>query len=316
MNRLHPTPNRRKVIAGASALVAAAAINDAYAGAAPARSLLIVGDWGRDTAPHQREVASQMDRAAAERACVGVISVGDNFYEDGIQSVDDPKWRTSFEEIYTGASLRPLPWYVALGNHDYGGAPQAQVDYTRRSDRWHMPSRFFKVSGAEMGLPEIDLFVIDTNPLIDHYAEGDDPQAINVRSQDSQAQLAWLDRELAASTAKYKLVAGHHTIFSGGSLHGDTPDMIAKVLPLLKRHGVTAYINGHDHDLQHIARDDLHFVCSGAGSESRPVAAIEGTRFCLARAGFAILSVGADGLDVEYRDYAGATLYRSALAVA
>ena len=301
------TQNRRQVIAGASALAAGMALEGRAA--LPSKSLLIVGDWGRASAPHQRDVARQMDIAAAEKDCAGVLSVGDNFYEDGVQSVDDDKWRASFEDVYTGANLKPLPWHVALGNHDYGGVPQAQLDYTLRSDRWHMPQRYFKVAGV---VPETDLFIIDTNPLIAENLTGNDPLNINARSQDGASQLAWLERELAASQAKYRIVAGHHTIFSGG-MHGNTPDLITRLLPLLRRHSVTAYINGHDHDLQHIVRDNIHFVCSGAGSEARPVNAILGTRFCLSRSGFALLSAREGGLGLEFRDFAGTKRYQAML---
>lgn len=304
-------PNRRQVLAGASALAAETLAFNAH-GASESSSLLVVGDWGRAAAPHQREVAMQMDMAAGELDCAGVLSVGDNFYEDGVQSVDDPKWRTLFEDVYSGTNLKSLPWHVALGNHDYGGVPQAQVDYTARSDRWNMPARYFKAAGA--GLPDVDLFIIDTNPLIAENATGDDPLNINVLTQDGAAQLAWLDRELADSKAKFKIVAGHHTLFSGGSTHGDTPGLIARLLPVLRRHGVTAYVNGHDHDLQHIARDGMHFVCSGGGSEARSVSAIPGTQFCLSRSGFAILSIREGRLGLEFRDYAGASCYQAILS--
>lgn len=306
-------PNRRQVLAGASALTAELAALGAHAASAK-RSLLVLGDWGRGIAPHQREVAARMDVAAGQFDCAGVLAVGDNFYEDGVQSVEDPKWRDLFEDVYTGEKLRPLPWYVALGNHDYGGVPQAQVDYTARSDRWHMPARYFKVAGRDIGVPHMDLFIIDTNPLIAENLTGDDPLNVNSRSQDGAAQLAWLDHQLARSKAKYKIVAGHHTVFSGGSTHGDSPDLIIRLLPILRRHGVVAYVNGHDHDLQHIARDGMHFVCSGAGSEARPVGAIVGTQFCLSRSGFAILSVGDGGVSLEFRDYTGASLYQALLS--
>ena len=307
------TANRRQVLVGATMLAAEALALPSHAGS-PSPSLLVVGDWGRDGASHQRDVARQMDAVAREFDCKGVLSVGDNFYEDGVRSVDDPKWRSSYEDVYTGDHLGPLPWYVALGNHDYGGVPQAQVEYTGVSRRWNMPARYFKVAGGDIAMPGLDIFIVDTSPLIAEDAIGDDPLNVNVRTQDTGAQLAWLDRELAASTAKYRIVAGHHTIFSGGDTHGDTPDLVARLLPVLKRHGVTAYINGHDHDLQHIVRDGMSFVCSGAGSEVRPVYAIPGTRFCVSRSGFSILSLGDDGLWLEFRDYTGASLYRSALA--
>ncbi len=307
--------NRRHVLGG---LVAAGSgmAGLSAAGAAPEISFLVVGDWGRDGASHQRDVAEQMDIAATQYDCACVVSVGDNFYEDGVLSVDDPKWRSSFEDIYNGPRLLRTPWYVALGNHDYGGVPQAQVDYTARSARWKMPARYFKVAGASLGHPSADLFIIDTCPMIDENATGGNAMAGNVKTQDAKAQLAWLDRELGASQARVKFVFGHHTLFSGGSTHGDTPDLITRLLPILRKHSVTAYINGHDHDLQHIVRDGVDFVCTGAGSEVRPVGPVEGTRFCVGRSGFSIVTVSGDQAHLEFRDFTGASLYRAALTAA
>lgn len=305
--------DRRDVLVGAAAaaglLLDSAAKAASSASRADEVSFLVVGDWGRNGESHQRDVAGQMEKAAAEFKTSFVVSVGDNFYEDGVQSVNDPLWKTSFEDIYTGAHLKTTPWYVALGNHDYGRAPEAQVAYTAHSARWKMPSRYYKVSGEDIGFSAADLFVIDTSPLIEDYAHGHGGRSANIKTQDGAAQLAWLDRELAASKATYKLVLGHHTIFSGGSGHGDTPDMITRVLPILKRHGVHAYINGHDHDLQHIERDGVHFLCSGAGSEVRPVVAVQGTRFHMARSGFAIVTLKPRAIAVAFRDYTGATIY-------
>lgn len=304
-------PNRRQVIAGASALAVGTLAPAAFADK-DQRSLLIIGDWGR-AGTQQPVVAAQMNVAAGDLNGVGVISVGDNFYEDGVQSVEDPKWRDLFENIYVGEHLQPLPWYVALGNHDYGGAPQAQVDYTARSRRWRMPDRYFKVEGRDMAMPEMDLFILDTNALVAENYEGEGRMAVNLRSQDAPAQLAWLERELAGSGARYKLVAGHHPIYSGGSLHGNTPDLIKTLLPLFKRYEVTAYLAGHDHDMQYIKSDGLHFIDAGAGCEARPVGPVAGTQFCAASPGFGVLTLTSDRLELQFRDHLGRTLYRSQL---
>ena len=106
--------------------------------AAKAVSFLVVGDWGHAGEGAQRAVAAQMAAAARSTKADFVISVGDLFYPDGVASVDDPQWRTSFEDVYAQFALY-IPWYVVLGNHEYRGNPQAIVDYGRRARRWRMP---------------------------------------------------------------------------------------------------------------------------------------------------------------------------------
>ena len=65
----------------------------------PLVSFLAVGDWGRDGAFHQAEVAARMGETARSVNAAFVISVGDNFYEDGVASADDPKWRTDRKSV-------------------------------------------------------------------------------------------------------------------------------------------------------------------------------------------------------------------------
>jgi len=305
--------SRRTVIGGIAATAAVAPLARGGAAGRPG-GFLVVGDWGRDGAQHQRDVAVQMGKAATELGSRFVMSVGDNFYENGVQSASDPQWRSSFEQVYTDPALQ-IPWYVALGNHDYRGVPQAQLDYAAHSRRWKMPARYYKLSGAKIGLPGVDLFAIDSSPLVHQYRDKvDAPIAANVKTQDTRAQLAWLDRELGASTARWKLVYGHHTIRSGGSGHGETPELVQLVRPLLERHGVRAYINGHDHDLQHISDGGVDYICCGAGSEVRPVKPVKGTKFCVSRSGFGAIAVNGDTLSLQFRDYTGATIYSASIA--
>jgi tartrate-resistant acid phosphatase type 5 len=311
----HTNVSRRKVLGGMVGAAALATVRPPRAAvqSGGAVNFLVVGDWGRHGTEHQRDVAVQMGKSAAALGSRCVVSVGDNFYEDGVASTADPQWRSSFEEIYQAPSLQ-IPWYVALGNHDYRGSPQAQVEYTQKSARWRMPDRYFKIGGANIGAPHLDLFFIDTSPLVHKYRNGvEGVIAANVAAQDIDAQIRWLDQELGLSTAAWKLVIGHHTLRSGGSQHGETVEVIELIEPLLQKHRVQAYVNGHDHDLQHIRRDGVDYVCTGAGSEVRPVQPVEGTLFCAARSGFTSLTSSADSLHLEFRDYTGAALHRSTI---
>lgn len=66
-----------------------------------------------------------------------VVSTGDNIYDSGMKSIDDPAFQVSFTDIYTSPSLQK-PWYSVLGNHDYRGDVEAQLSPVLRSmdSRW------------------------------------------------------------------------------------------------------------------------------------------------------------------------------------
>ena len=85
-------------------------------------TLFVVGDWGREGTANQTSVAALMSQVATQLAVppVAVISTGDNFYPNGLNSTDDPLFDRSFRSVYNGKGINSLPWYAVLGNHDYG----------------------------------------------------------------------------------------------------------------------------------------------------------------------------------------------------
>jgi acid phosphatase len=312
MTQLQPSladVTRRGAIQGLAAAAFTGAVTSAWARAAePALSFLAVGDWGRNGQDNQAEVAGQMGRLAAALNARFVISVGDNFYEDGVQGIDDPQWKTSFEDVYAAPSLQ-APWHVALGNHDYHGDSQAQIDYTARSRRWRLPSRWYTRRETAPDGASLDLFVLDTSPFIRAYYE-DGAAKVKVGGQDVDAQLRWFEQALAASRADWKVVVGHHPIYSGNEF-GGAPDLQARIDPLLQRHAVPLYLNGHDHDLQHVRRGATHYVCTGAGSKISDADCRQtpGSDFCAAQPGFVALRLTRRALRVAYRDATGAELH-------
>jgi 3',5'-cyclic AMP phosphodiesterase CpdA len=62
-------------------------------------------------------------------------------------------------------------------------------------------------------------------------------------------QAIWLERDLAASPAVWKLVYFHHPLFSSSS-HGSNLKLRQELEPLLDRHHVDLVLNGHDHDYE------------------------------------------------------------------
>jgi acid phosphatase len=269
-------------------------------------NFVVFGDWGREGQPEQREVAAQMGTAAAAIGAQFVISVGDNFYEHGVKSVDDPQWQASFEAIYTAPSLQ-VPWHVVLGNHDYHGDCDAQIAYHKISPRWNFPARYYQRTGQIDAHTSVDFFHLDTTPM-----KTSDDHAIpahSVLTQDVPGQVAWFESALAASKAQWKIVVAHHPVYSGG-IHGDTPYVIQHILPLLEKYGVQAYFNGHDHDLQHLQAGKINLFCSGAGSKVRETKSTAHTKFSLGNTpGFMTVALAAEQMDVRMLDAQGRMLY-------
>lgn len=267
-------------------------------------NFLVFGDWGRQGERDQVEVAAQMANTSKTFNPRFIISVGDNFYERGVTSVDDSHWQKSFEEVYRDPALQ-VPWYCILGNHDYLSDCDAQIAYHWINPRWNMPARYYQQTHQIAPGVAADFFYLDTSPMLKSYRDGKLP---NTLSQDVPKQLAWFKAALAASTAQWKIVFGHHPIYSGGG-HGNTPELIKNILPQLQEHGVQAYFNGHDHDLQHLLAGNVNLFDSGAGSQHTLTFYTKRSKFAKSCSGFTTVTLRADRMDVRMIDNHGRQVY-------
>ena len=86
------------------------------------------------------------------------------------------------------------------------------------------------------------------------------------------------------------------------------------VRPLLERNGVHAYICGHDHCLQDIVVQGVHYLTTGAGSSAKPADSVEGTKFVAGRLGFLAAEVEPRALTFRFVDADCSELYRTTLA--
>lgn len=214
-------------------------------------SFLVVGDWGRKGNYNQSNVAFQMGRTGEELNIDFVVSTGDNFYEDGLRSINDPVFEKSFSKIYTAKSLQKQ-WYSVLGNHDYRGNVKAQLSPNLRN----IDSRWICLRSFILNAEIVELFFIDTTPFVDKYFLKPNPhhydwRGVMPRQHYLSNLLKDLESALQNSTANWKIVVGHHTIRSIGH-HGETKELKKQLLPLLEANNVEMYINGHDHCLEHM----------------------------------------------------------------
>jgi len=186
------------------------------------------GDWGSGT-QDQKNVASESSKICKELGCDFGLLLGDNFYEFGVSGTQDPLWKTRYQDIYTGLSM---PFYVALGNHDWRGNAQAQVDFSQKDARWKMPAFFYSIKYPEQS-PMMEIFVLNSNKF-------------------DLEQQTWLKKALNESKAKWKMLAFHHPILNTGNKH--PPDQM-HLWPALKPiicGKIDLILSGHEHIFAHL----------------------------------------------------------------
>jgi len=282
-----------------------------------ALNFIAMGDWGRNGADHQKQVAEQMGKTASEINAQFIIAVGDNFYPSGVISELDPLFRYSFEDIYTAFSLQ-WDWYVVLGNHDYKSNPDAQVAYSKISRRWKMPARYFSKTFLINGdtANQVLILFIDTNPLIPEFYSNAE-YGPNVRTQDSTAQKTWIEAQLknAGKNVKWKIVVGHHPMFTGGSRTDayDTKAIRNTLKPLFDKYGVDVFLAGHEHSLQHLVTGKLNHLISGAASEKTAVHMVPESQMVASEYGFMTLSATAKELLVQTLNDSGKIIYKTTI---
>ncbi len=257
---------------------------------------VVFGDFG-DGSDGQSAVAKAMATYDGKKPFDFGLTVGDNFYENGLPTASDPRWQSEWEDQYAKLGVR---FYATLGNHDYYDplSPVAEVERSRRSSSWCLPKPYYAFSAGP-----VDLFAIDTHPI----EQGNGSSTAD--------QVAWLDGALGASSARWKVVYGHHPIYSSGP-HDDTAQLVAAIQPLLAKHGASLYLAGHDHHLEsQKPNGGVWYAISGAGGHKpRSVEASKVDR-CSAWAtrnkelGFAVVEANEKTLKVEFVGDDGTVLH-------
>jgi len=273
-------------------------------------NFMVVSDWGRNGIPEQQVVADQMAITGDSIDPEFIVSCGDNFQINGVASPTDPLWMVNFENVYKGNSLH-VDWYPVLGNHDYKGNTQAQIDYSKVSRRWRMTDKNYTFTREINDSVSARFVFLDTSPLIENYRNHPEeyPDAVK---QDINKEIRWLKNVLESSNEEWVLVFGHHPVHSASTKHGDTEEMIEIVKPLFGEFNVQLYFCGHDHDMQHLHEkgENIEYIVTGTGSGVRPNSTNEMSLFSKSEPGFSVVSLRADSLIFCFIGTKGNILYR------
>ena len=259
-------------------------------------SVLVLGDWGTG-GEGQRALADTMARVHAAAPPDLVVTVGDNFYPNGVVGTRDPLWVEVFESVYRGGFWDTVTFHPTLGNHDRRGSPEAQVEYSNVSSRWKMPALYYALDEDVEGVGLVRLFALDTDPI-----DGED--------DDAPAQLDWLAGEIS-SPAAWRIVFGHHPFLSS-SFHGGSDDMIESALPVMGGK-VDLYVAGHDHITEMLLVNNLpQGVCGGGAGSDKPYGLQpgSGSLYGFTGGGWCFVRIYRDTMTVDLIDPLGRVRYR------
>lgn len=179
-----------------------------------------------------------------------MIHTGDLAYDRGKLS----EFEANVFRVYADL-FQNLPFFPTPGNHEYeshGGAAYRDV--------FAIPG-----DGGEQ------FYSFDWGRV--HFASID-------TEQDYAKQIAWLDRDLAATKLPWKVVYLHKPPFSAGD-HGSDTALQKLLAPVVEKHGVQLVLAGHDHHYERVTpqRGVAYFVTGGGGRGTRAVQPRDFTAF-------------------------------------
>jgi len=222
----------------------------------------------------QLHVAKQMQLYAAHTNVSFVLSLGDNFYPNGVESPTDERFKQTFEDIYVKESLKSTPWFVIAGNHDHRNRlVDSQIKYSELSNVWKFPGYIhmlkLKIRGQKK-VVTVKFIMIDTSIMCNLYEfNNSSPNILN------KTYFEAIEQALKENTVKtdLKILVGHHPIYTAMEQRKNSQCMNQNLLKLMKTYSINSYICGHDHTLQYSSvkvRDThqlIHLFVSGAGKE-------------------------------------------------
>ena len=201
-----------------------------------------IGDAGRGD-KRQYEVAAQMAAFHDEFEFRFVVMLGDNVYDGGTPE----DYRQKFELPYKPFLDAGIEFYATIGNHDDPNQPSyapfhmgGQRYYTFEPDTPLL---------ADVLRTTVQFFMVDTE-LVD------------------DTQIAWLDRELQKSKARWKIPVFHRPIYTSGRYSRPARIFRGLLEPVFVRHSVRVALSGHEHFYERTEPQHgiTYFISGAAGS--------------------------------------------------
>ena len=178
----------------------------------------VIGDTGTGGSD-QVVIAKEMATWRTRFKYDFVVMMGDNLY--GGEKARD--FQKKFEIPYKALLDGGVKFYAALGNHDDAAIQRNYKPFNMNGERYYS----FKPQNG------VRFFALDSNYV-------------------DEKQLAWLDKELAASASEWKIMFFHHPLYSSGETHGSAELQRGLLEPVFMKYGVNLVLAGHEHFYERI----------------------------------------------------------------
>jgi hypothetical protein len=184
-----------------------------------------------------------------------IITVGDNNYPAGSGTTIDRnigQFYHDFISPYKGRYGRGAitnRFFPCLGNHDWRtGDAQPYLDY------FTLPGneRYYTFTRGP-----VQLFCLDSDTR--------EPDGCTTNSIQAQ----WLEKQMSASRAVWKIVCFHHAPYSSGYYHGSWTNESHHMRWPFHEWGAHAVLTGHDHIYERLQVNGLVYFVNGVGGDSR-----------------------------------------------
>jgi len=276
--------------AGAAAVAVLLLLAASLPGQEREARLAFLGDSGTGDA-NQRAVRDQLLRHPVQI----VFMLGDNIYDRGSKEL----FASRYDDIYAPVMAKGTAFHATLGNHDvsfcsakamttiqplpadaeaYQSAVlrcDVKAQLTHPSFGYLGGHRYYSVVTDAGAAPLGEVFVLDSNTLRTSQSKLSPLQA-------DRAQVEWLERALAASAARWKMVIMHHPIHSPAvplkyfffvipvqEGHARELQLEQQIGPILRKYNVDAVLSGHNHFYARmVPQEGIRYFVSGGGGNS------------------------------------------------
>lgn len=200
-------------------------------------SFLVFGDTRTNDDDHANVVDGMLTQMDAAVHPAFILNTGDLTNTGG----NEDDWATFFATEHP--IISEVPMLATFGNHEallgrtaFEAYFQAPPTSTSASDRYY---------SADIG--NVHLVVIDVGTLIEE-----------------EPHVQWVEDDLAASTAPFKVVALHAPLFSNSN---HAPNITARdvLSPIFEAQGVQVVFSGHNHCYERFVGYGSYFFTTGGG---------------------------------------------------